>query len=63
LNCAVPDLLLRSADPDDLADVRALCAAVLDHDYEPGEIADLLIAGGRGTAEWRSSRALPRWSV
>jgi GNAT superfamily N-acetyltransferase len=43
----VPDVVLRVASAGDLADARALCAAVLDHDDEPGEIADLLV-GGRG---------------
>lgn len=42
----MPDVVLRPPEPAELADVRSLCEAVLDCDDEPGEIADLLVAGG-----------------
>ncbi len=41
-------LLVRVPGPADLADVRELCAAALDCEDDPREVADLLVGGGRG---------------
>lgn len=43
------DVVLRRPEPADLAAARELCAAVLDRDDEPAEIADLLLGCAGGT--------------
>jgi mycothiol synthase len=45
----VLEVVLRTPSASDLSATRQLCAAALDHDDDPGEIADLLLAPAPGT--------------